>query len=70
MIDSHLSHYIDPEYVDICFVTKCNLNELKDRLLKRHYNKHKIEENIEAEVFDVCYYEALEEGHKVVVVNT
>ncbi len=70
VIDSHLSHYIPPEYVDICFVTKCNLKELKKRLLKRKYSKEKINENLQVEIFDVCLNEAKEMGHKVKIIMT
>ncbi len=70
VIDSLLSHYLDPKYVDKCFVTKCNIKELRKRLKERKYSKEKIEENIEAEIMDVCYNEALKKGHNVEVVWT
>ena len=70
VIDSHLSHYMDKKYVDLCIVTKCNLKELKKRLEKRNYSKEKIRENLDADIFDVCLNEAKEEGHNVLVVET
>lgn len=70
VIDSHLGHYLDPKYVDRCYITKCEIKELRKRLKKRKYSKDKIEENIEAEIMDVCYNEALEKGHKVEVITT
>lgn len=70
VIDSHLSHYINPKYVDLCIVTKCGLKELEKRLKRKGYHKSKIEENIQAEIFDICYIEALERGYKVKVVWT
>jgi len=70
VIDSHLAHYLDPKYVDVCYITKCNIKELKERLEKRKYSKEKIEENIEVEIMDVCYNEALERKHKVEVIWT
>ncbi len=70
VIDSHLGHYLDPKYVDKCYITKCDIKELRQRLKKRKYSKDKIEENIEAEIMDVCYNEALEKGHKVEIVYT
>ena len=70
VIDSHLSHYINPKYVDLCIVTKCSLKELEKRLRKKKYNKAKVEENIQSEIFDICYNEAVERGHRVKVVET
>lgn len=69
VIDSHLSHYLDKKHVDLVYVIKCDIDELRKRLKKRGYNKKKIEENIEAELMDVCYNEAKEIGHKVKVVK-
>ena len=62
VIDSHLSHYLPKKYVDLCIVTKCDLKELNKRLKKRKYNKDKIKENLECEIFDVCLNEAKDVG--------
>lgn len=70
VIDSHLSHYLSPKYVDLCIVTKCNLKELKKRLQKRKYSKEKIKENIQVEIFDICLNEAKELKHKVKIIDT
>lgn len=70
IIDSHLSHYLPPKVVDLCIITKTNLKELEQRLKKRHYPSAKIRENLDAEIFGICYYEAKELGHKIKVVNT
>lgn len=70
IIDSHLSHYIKPDNVKICIITKCNLKILKERLKKRRYKKEKIEENLQAEIFDTCNIEALEIGHKTIIIET
>ena len=70
IIDSHLSHYLPRKYVDLCIVTKCSLKELKKRLEKRGYTKSKVQENLEAEIFDICLEEAKELGHKIKVVDT
>ncbi|MDD5331870.1 MAG: AAA family ATPase [Candidatus Nanoarchaeia archaeon] len=69
VLDSHLSHYLHPKYVDICFVTKTDLKVLKKRLEKRKYSKEKIRENLDVDIFDICYNEALSLGHKVIVVS-
>ncbi len=70
VLDSHLTHYLPNKYVDVCYVTKCNLKELKKRLEKREYSKEKVRENLDAEILDVCLTEALENKHKVKVVDT
>lgn len=70
VFDSHLSHYLSSKYVNECIVTKCNLKELKKRLEKRKYSKEKIRNNLDCEIFDVCRIEALENNHKVRIVDT
>jgi adenylate kinase len=69
VIDSHLSHYLPPESVELCIITKCDLLVLKKRLDAR-YDSAKVRENLDAEIFDLCYNEAKEFGHKVAVVDT
>ena len=70
VIDSHLSHYLPASAVDACIVTKCNLKLLNRRLKRREYDKAKIKENLECEIFDVCRIEASEAEHNIVVVET
>ncbi len=70
VIDSHLSHYLPNRYVDYCVVCKCDIKVLKKRLEKRRYNKIKIRENLDTEIFDVCLVEALENKHRIIVVDT
>ena len=70
IIDSHLSHYLPGKYVDWCIVTKCDIKELNKRLKQKKFSKDKIKENLQAEIFDVCYNEALEKKHKILAVNT
>lgn len=70
IIDSHLSHYLPEKYADLCIITKCNLKELKKRLKRKKYNKTKIRENLDCEIFDICLNEAKEVGHKIAVVDT
>ncbi len=70
VIDSHLSHYVSPEMVDLCIVTKCELKSLRSRLKKRGYSKAKVKENIDCEIFDVCLNEADEQGHDIMVIDT
>ncbi len=70
VIDSHLSHYLSPRFVDICLVTRCDLDELYRRLKKKRYPKNKIEENMECEIMEVCLQEAYERKHVLAVVDT
>ncbi len=70
ILDSHLSHYLPSKYVNYCVVCKTELKTLKKRLEKRKYTKIKIRENLNAEIFDVCLVEALENKHRLIVVDT
>lgn len=70
IIDSHLSHFLPKKYIDLCIVTKCDIKELNKRLKIKKFNKNKIKENLQAEIFDICLNEAKEQKHKVVVVDT
>ena len=70
IIDSHLSHYLPKKYIDLCVVAKCNIKKLGKRLKKKRFHKEKIKENIQAAIFDVCFNEALERKHNVLVVDT
>lgn len=70
VIDSHLSHYLSPRFVDICLVTRCDLDELYRRLKKKRYPKNKIEENMECEIMEVCLQEAYVRKHVLIVVDT
>ena len=70
IIDSHLSHHLPKKYVDLCIVAKCDLKELQRRLKKKGYNKEKIRENLDCEIFDICLNEAKENKHKIRVVYT
>lgn len=70
IIDSHLSHHLSRKYANLCIVAKCDLRVLERRLKKRGYNKEKIRENMDCEIFDVCLNEAKENKHKVIVIDT
>ncbi len=70
VIDSHMSHFIPKEYVEKCYVCKCNFPELKNRLEKRGYSENKIKDNLECEIFDVCLNEAKELGHDIKIICT
>ena len=70
IIDGHLSQYLPSKYVDLCLVTKCDLKVLKKRLEMKRYSRIKVRENLDAEIFDVCLVEALENKHNTMIVDT
>jgi adenylate kinase len=70
VIDGHFSHELPPTIVEHCYVTKAKLPELKKRLEARKYSEQKVQENIQAEIFDTCHEEAKQKGHTVTVVWT
>ena len=69
VIDSHLSHYLSKKYVNLVVVTKCDIGELNKRLKKRKYSQAKIKENLQAEIFNICYNEAFEGKHKIITID-
>ena len=69
IIDSHLAHFLSPKITDLCIVCKCDLRELKKRLESRGYKRRKVNENLEAEIFEVCKTEAIENKHKILEIN-
>ncbi|UCG00450.1 MAG: adenylate kinase family protein [Candidatus Heimdallarchaeota archaeon] len=46
--------------IDLIIVLRCGVNILKQRLTSRNYPKDKIESNLEAEIMNIVYYEAVE----------
>ncbi len=67
VIQSHYSHELD---ADLVIVLRTSPGELRKRLEKRGWFKGKIEENIEAEIMEVCKSDALEKNEKVFEVDT
>ncbi|MFX1286246.1 MAG: AAA family ATPase [Promethearchaeota archaeon] len=45
---------------DLIIVLRCRADILRQRLLSRNYPEEKIEANIEAEIMNIVYYEAIE----------
>ncbi len=70
LLDSHLSHFLPAKYASLCIVARCSLKTLQNRLRKRGYPAAKVQENLEAEIFEVCLSEARELGHRVLVFDT
>ncbi len=70
LIDSHLSHYLSPKIIDKVIVLRCNPGVLERRLKKKHWNKSKIQDNVEAEMIGLISYEAKELHKKVLETNS
>lgn len=70
IIDSHLSHYLPKKCADLVVVAKCGVKELGKRLRRRKYSQDKIKENLQAEIFDVCYNEAFGKKHNIIAIDT
>ena len=67
IIQSHYSHELNS---DLVIVLRTEPKELKKRLEKRGWLKEKIEENLEAEIMEVCNSEALQKTKDVFEVST
>jgi adenylate kinase len=65
------SHYAHEMPCDIVVMLRTNPGELRNRLVSRGgWTTRKIEENVQAEIMEVCKSEAIEMGKKVVEVDT
>ncbi len=56
---------------NLIIVLRCHVNVLRKRLQGRNYPEEKIESNIEAEIMNIIYYDAIEffPGQNVIEVN-
>lgn len=70
IIEGHMSHFLPKKYVKFCFICKTGLKTLKKRLTSRKYNKDKIKENLECEIFDICLMEAKEKNYNIEIIDT
>jgi len=62
IFEGHFAHFINSDLIDLLFVVNRDLVELKKEYSKRDYNAQKIKDNLEVESFNLCFYEAIEEG--------
>jgi len=60
VIDGHFSHEI--ECIDGCIICTCDITELNKRLIERGYDEKKVRENLDSEIFQICYTESIENG--------
>ncbi len=71
VIDSHVTHYLPATLIDLCVVLGCSdLKLLKRRLQKRKYTTKKIQENLEAEIMQVCLNEARTRKQRIMMFDT
>lgn len=64
------SHYAHDMPCDIAVILRTKPGELRVRLIGKGWTKSKIDENIEAEIMEVCKSEALELGRQVIEIDT
>lgn len=61
VVEGHVAHLVvPPEYIDICIVLRMDPYILLGRLLDRGFAYNKALENVQAEILDIVYREALE----------
>eukprot|EP00389_Voromonas_pontica_P015540 GDKH01024241.1.p1 GENE.GDKH01024241.1~~GDKH01024241.1.p1 ORF type:complete len:175 (-),score=30.30 GDKH01024241.1:150-674(-) len=60
IVDFHSCDFLPTEWFDRCFVLRCDNEELWKRLEKRGYPEHKIQKNVECEIFQTVLDEARE----------
>ncbi len=64
------SHYAHDMPCDVAVILRTRPDELRKRLVKKRWLHRKIEENVEAEIMEICKSEALEQGRKVIEIDT
>ena len=61
IVDSHVSGICPKKFTKQVFVLRCEPSVLEKRLRHRGWNERKIEENVLAEILDICLSEAIDE---------
>ena len=67
IIESHYAHEMKCDFV---VMLRANPDELRKRATEKSWRKEKTEENVLAEIMEVCKQEALDSGRIVFEVNT
>jgi adenylate kinase len=67
IIESHYAHDLKCDFV---IILRVNPEELRERGRDKGWKREKIEENVLAEIMEVCKHEALDSGKKVFEVDT
>merc|ERR1740128_1291969 len=69
IIDHHVADIFPERWFDIVFVLRANNTDLYDRLASRGYSGKKLEENVQAEIFQTILDEAKESYREEIVVE-
>ena len=69
VFDTHLCGCFDAKWFDLVIVLRCDNTKLFDRLKERQYGAKKIQENVEAEIMQIIYDEAIETFDKKTVIQ-
>jgi len=71
IIDWHSCDIFPDHLIDLVVVIRCSTEVLYDRLVKRGYNQHKRDENMDAEIMEVVLSEARDayDEEKIVVLQ-
>ena len=67
ILESHYAHDLPNDFT---IILRCNPGELRKRMKKRGWPSKKIEENVQAEIMEICLSEALEHGREVLEIDT
>ncbi len=67
IIESHYAHEMKCDYA---IVLRVSPDELRERARDKGWTRKKTEENVLAEIMEVCKHEAMEAGKKVLEVDT
>ena len=68
IVYTHIAHLLPKKLVDLAIITTCpNLKKLETRLKTRKYQKSKIRDNLDSEIFQTCLYEASEKWNSFVL---
>lgn len=62
ILEGHFAHLLDPQKIDLLVVINRDLKYLTKEYDRREYPESKKKDNLEVEAFNLCFYEALEEG--------
>jgi adenylate kinase len=61
IIEGHYAmDVVSPEKVHLAFVLRRDPRELREILKERNYREEKVQENLAAEILDVCLYDAID----------
>jgi adenylate kinase len=61
LVEGHLSHLLlRRTEADLVFVLRCHPKRLAERLRRKNWHTHKIQQNVLAEVLDICLSESVE----------